>query len=378
MLKHSVKMCVSALCCILFVQFGTVTVGASQDISPDKVKRLLDSALADVDVNNSEHTGYALHVIADGIDLGVAKGAAEPGGTPLDASHMFRLASITKSYVGTAVLRLVEEGRLNLSTPINQLIKPEYDALLRADGYDTNTITLKHAITHTAGFFDHAQTQNFLDQLKRDPQHVWTRDEQLKAAVEWGEPVGAPGEKFFYSDTGFVLIGHIIERVTGEPLPVAVRILVGFDRHDLRQTVWERGDHGDVPDGKRVHQYMMGQDTHTWDPSVDLYGGGGLVASPRDVARFYSLLFGGQIYNQPETLDLMLSADDLPDGSPYRHAVFVKDYKGLTVYEHGGFWGTLVLYDPETKVAIAGATLKQSDFRTLVGKMIRFLKALKQ
>lgn len=346
--------------------------------SPEKLQIALDGAMASPPPAAAGPVGYALHVVAGDKSYGTASGVAAPDGTMLKGDHMFRLASITKSYVGTAVLRLVEEGRFSLDAPINTLIDANYNDVLTGDGYDTEAITLKHVISHTAGFFDHAQTNNFLNALMANPQHVWTRTEQINAGAEWGDPVGKPGEKFFYSDTGFVLMGHMIERLTGEALPVAVRRLVGFDKHGLAETVWERGDALGVPVGKRVHQYMAGQDTYTWDPSVDLYGGGGLVASMRDVARFYSLLFGGKIYENTSTLETMLSNDDLPESSPYRHAVFVKNYSGLKVYEHGGFWGTLVLYDPQTKTAIAGASLKQEGYPILVKAMVTFLKSMKE
>ncbi|WP_262694310.1 serine hydrolase domain-containing protein [Kordiimonas aquimaris] len=357
----------------LLTVFMSFTVAAS----PEKLQIALDQAMDSPPPAAAGPVGYAFHVVAGDDSYGAASGVAAPDGTLLDSDHMFRLASITKSYVGTAVLRLVEQGRLSLDAPINTLIDAEYNEVLTSDGYDTNIITLKHVISHTAGFFDHAQTNNFLNSLMTNPHHVWTRTEQINAGAAWGDPVGAPGEKFFYSDTGFVLMGHMIERLTGEALPVAVRWLVGLDRHGLTQTVWERGDSRSVPAEKRVHQYMAGQDTYTWDPSVDLYGGGGLVASMRDVALFYSLLFNGKIYENSSTLTTMLSQDGLPEGSPYRHAVFVKNYSGLEVYEHGGFWGTLVLYDPQTKTAIAGASLKQEGYPTLVKAMVTFLKSIK-
>lgn len=318
--------------------------------------------------------GYSVHVIEEGAAYSAAKGEAVPGEAAVTPAHVFRLASITKSYTAATVLRLVEERELSLSQPLSELVRASFDTLLRSDGYDTDAITLMHLLSHTAGLFDHAQSPNFINGIIEAPETVWTRSEHLQAAVEWGDPVGAPGETFFYSDTGYVLLGHIIERTTGKPLAIAVRDLLRLDRHGLLATVWERGDVVPVPHHVRAHQFMAGHDTYRWDPSIDLYGGGGLVASPADVARFYHLLMAGRIFDKPETLALMLSAEGLPEDSPYRLGVFERDIGGSPVFEHGGFWGTSVFHDPATGITVAGAALKQADYRKLVAAITTFLR----
>lgn len=331
------------------------------------LSRILDDAFADA--------GYSVHMIDGGAAYSLVKGDAGPGQVAVTPAHMFRLASITKSYTAATVLRLVEERELSLSQPLSELVRASFDTLLRSDGYDTDAITLRHLLSHTAGLFDHAQSPNFINGIIEAPETVWTRAEHLQAAVEWGDPVGAPGESFFYSDTGYVLLGHIIERTTGKPLAIAVRALLRFDRHGLTETIWERGDSVPVPHQMRAHQFMAGRDTYGWDPSIDLYGGGGLVATPRDVARFYHLLMAGQVFDRPETLSLMLSADSLPDSSPYRLGVFERDIGGSPVFEHGGFWGTSVFHDPATGITVAGAALKQADYRKLVGAITTYLES---
>jgi len=348
-------------------------VSSAVDASPEKLASVLAEAVAE----GGEHVGFSLHVVTAEDSYGVASGMATPEGTLLTDGHMFRIASITKSYVAATVLRLVEIGTFDLKAPITTMIDPVFDEVLVSDGYDTSVITLKHVLSHTAGLYDHAQSKNFIDAIFAKPTHVWTRREQVSSGVEWGDPVGTPGEKFFYSDTGYVLLGHMIERATGKALPVAVRSLLQFEKNDLKETAWERGDALAVPEGKRVHQFMAGQDTYNWDPSVDLYGGGGLVASTRDVARYYSLLLGGKVFEDKATLSKMLSHNGLPEASPYRLGIFEQTYDGIHVYEHGGFWGTLVFYEPSSSVAIAGAALQQKDYPKLKKAMVNFLKSIK-
>ncbi len=334
---------------------------------------LLSTVLAEAMKDGNAHTGYSFYVIDGDEQYSAAQGSARPDGTKLTADHMFRIASITKSYTAATVLRLVEQRELRLDTPITDLIRPSFDTLLRNDGYDTDVITLKQVLSHTAGLYDHGQSSNYIQAILKTPNNVWTRSEQIQAAVKWGDPVGAPGEKFSYSDTGYLLLGNIIERTTAAKLPLAVREQLRLGEVGLSETMWERGDSVAVPEGRRAHQYMAGQDTYTWDPSVDLFGGGGIVATPRDVARYYDLLLGGKIFDQPKTLQTMLSAEGLPADSPYRLGIFEKDYGDAHVYEHSGFWGTLVFHEPSTGITIAGAALRQADYPKLVKAMVSFL-----
>ncbi len=351
----------------LAVAFALLSFGAHAN--PDQLSEVLAEAMKD----GNEHTGYSFYVIDSDEHYGAMQGTAAPDGTALAADHMFRIASITKSYTAATVLRLVEQNRLDLDARLTDLISADFDNILRGDKYDTSAITLRHVLSHTAGLYDHGQSSHYIDAIFSNSHHVWTREEQIKAAAVWGDPVGAPGEKFFYSDTGYLLLGHIIERTTGNTLPLAAREHLRFEQHKMVETVWERGDSVAVPNGKRVHQFLSGRDTYTWDPSVDMYGGGGLVATPRDVARFYQLLLGGKIFDQLETLQTMLSADGLPPSSPYRLGIFEKDYGDVRVYEHGGFWGTLVFHEPSSGTTIAGAALRQSDYPKLVKAMVSFL-----
>lgn len=355
---------------LLFV--GLVLVSAGLSFGAQATPEKLSAALAGAMEGGNALTGYSFYVIDGEAQYSAVEGSAAPD-TPLTSDHMFRIASITKSYTAATILRLVEQGEIALDTPLTELIRASFDSILRNDGYDTDAITLKHVLSHTAGLYDHAQSSNYIKAIIETPNNVWTRAEQIQAATTWGDPVGAPGEKFFYSDTGYLLLGHIIERTSEMKLPLAVREQLKLGEHGLNDTVWERDDSATVPPLRRAHQFMAGQDTHTWDPSVDLYGGGGLVATPRDVARYYDLLLAGKIFEKQETLMTMLSDVGLPSASPYRLGIFEKDYGDVHVYEHGGFWGTLVLYEPSSGITIAGAALQQEDYPKLVKAMVGFL-----
>ena len=305
---------------------------------------------------------------SSGLEWSGAAGEADvESGAPITPEHTVRNASNTKTYVAAAVLRLWESGRLELDAPVRDFLSAEQVALLAGDGYDMDAITLRLLLSHAAGLVDHGSAPEYFTTITADPTHRWTRDEQLAGAVEWGDPLRAAGQAFSYSDTGYILLGQVIERVTGQALGPAVRDLLGFDRLGLDATWWEIMEPVPSSGVQRAHQYLGGADTYSWDASLDSYGGGGLITSSRDLARFWYALFGGQVFERQATLDTMLTTP-LPEGeTPYRMGIFVRDLDGLLAYEHSGFWGTRAIYVPELDLVVAGAVTEQSRGAAVFG-----------
>jgi D-alanyl-D-alanine carboxypeptidase len=286
------------------------------------------------------------------------------GGDPaLKPNTSFRLASNTKTYTAATILRLWEDGKIKLDESIRTYVDPAYIALLEKDGYDTAHITVRHLLSHTSGMADHAQTREFLQQIETQPSAAWTRRSQLEWLVKWTDPVAAPGVKFFYSDSGYCLLGNIIEHLTGLPLATAVRRTLDFDKLGLSATWWEADEPPAPQAGPRVHLILDGHDTYDWNPTADTYGGGGLVATPEDMARFLYALFDGKVFKRPGTLDVMLSKQGLPPDSPYRLGIFEYDVNGLKAYGHSGFWGTAAVYVPSRHRAFALAVTQRDAFK---------------
>lgn len=355
------------------------TPAAAQDAPPieARLQAILDSV-----VETGATPGIAMRLEAPALGLswsGVAGVADTDAGTPLERDDAVRIASNTKTFVAAATLRLWEEGGLGLDDPVSLYLPPEYADILTRDGYDLDAITIRHLLTHTSGLYDYADRDLFIEAILADPLHRWTPAEQLELAVEWGDPYGAPGEVYRYSDTGYVVLGLVLEAADGRPLSEVVRDRVGLDRPGLSHTWWETLE--DPPVGAdRAHQYLGGRDTYAWDPSFDLYGGGGLVSTADDLAIFIRALFLGGVYRDAATADTMLTTVEGavagPDlsGSPmvpgrYRMGVEVRDFGGLTLYMHTGFWGTLAAYFPEQDIAAAIAVTEQQSgalFRVFV------------
>jgi D-alanyl-D-alanine carboxypeptidase len=315
----------------------------------------------------SSDAGIAVYVTGRGIPaFGEAAGVADPKtGRPMTVDTPVRTASNTKTFVAAAALRLWEDGKLNLDSPISGLLTPRLDQLLKSDGYQTDRITVRHLLSHSGGLYDHGGDSRYFKAILAAPGRVWTRQEQVALSMDYGDPQGAPGSAFRYSDTGYILLGDILERSTGEPLAVLIRRLLKLDKLKLRSTWWETAEAHPAGAEPRARQFAAGVDGTDWHPSFDLYGGGGLVMSARDLATFAAALFEGRIFKRRETLGQMLWQGPHRGGDYYRLGLFADKVGDHYYYWHGGFWGTFIYYAPHRRVAAAGVTTRQTGFGRL-------------
>ena len=281
---------------------------------------------------------------------------------PLRPEQPMRIASNTKTYVAAALLRLVEQGRLALGDPLAKHLPAPLNQLLRRDGYDTDAITIEQVLSHRAGFHEHPAVPSYTARLRTAPRYRWTREEQLQWLVDSLAPVGPPGGQFRYSDSGYTLLGAIIERYTNQPLGPAVRRLLNLDTLALHGTWWETLEPAPRDAPPRAHQYLAGFDSHDIDPSFDLYGGGGIVAPMADLAQFVAALLEGRVFARPATLDTML-APRSADMAGYGLGIFGSNVRGLHGYGHSGFWGTTAMVFPEAGITIALAVTDQGELR---------------
>ncbi len=327
---------------------------------------------------NPSAPGIVVHVISPsrGWDTTLTVGRADRSETapPLGPEHTFRIASNTKTYVAASVLRLVEQGKLNLDDSLAKHLPDNYATLLRADGYDLDAMTIAQVLSHTSGLFEHPADPRYAEMFLADPQHVWTAAEQVGLCVGWGDPVGEPGETYIYSDTGYVLLGAIIEKLTGRKLGQAVHELLDYEKLALSRTWWELDEAAPPTSGQRAHQYYGPYDTTGWHPSLDLYGGGGLLTDASDLAWFMRKLLAGEVFADEKTLVQMTNRGS----GPYRLGLMREEMSGHLAWGHTGFWNTFAFHLPSLDLTIAGAVLdhKAARGQELVAKLVAEVVAL--
>lgn len=373
---------------LLFISscLDTVSTKPERTALTDTFQDLLQETIDD---SFESVPGVSMCVIAPELDV-VWEGAAgfdsKEKDSPLNAAQPFRIASVTKTFVATAILRLAEMDKLDIDASITSLISVTHDSLLRAGGYDPDIITWRQILHHTSGLYDYAMADPTYTQLAlRDPQHRWTRTEQLALAMDVGTPT-PPDSAYHYSDTGYILAGEAIELALDTSLAAGLRFLLNFEDLGLKSTWLETLEIPPVNHLPFVHRYFRRDDTTEWDPSVDLYGGGGLVSTSSDLAHFMHALFNDQVFDDSNTLSTMLSPpvyaptydiDKDKRYKDYRLGLWRIEVFDFDAYMHGGLWGSGFIHVPALNCTIA-VNCTAGRWERLLQKTILIIKNLQE
>lgn len=351
------------LCTLMFSCAEYTPVTISDGGVAGTITALMQEAL-DNSHNNIDGIALSISSAEKNIDwTGVIGYDGKDKAQPLEPDQPFRIASVTKTFVAAAILRLHEMDSLNIQEPISNYISARHQEILRQDKYDPDKITIAHCLNHTSGLYDYAMGGSpYINVVKENPKKRWTRTEQLEFAVEHGDPLGYPGEKYAYADTGYILLGEVIESFYAGDLALGLRSLLRYDRIGMQHTWLESLEEAPADMRRQVRRYLGRLDALQYDPSSDLYGGGGIVSTVDDLHAFMKALFSGQVYSQTATLDLMLQAASYDSGydtladrryKDYRHGLWQIQLMGHEAYIHSGLWGTHLIHQPKHKTTLA-------------------------
>jgi len=347
---------------VILCFYSCEDVELSENNITKKLDALTNSEIVDI-------AGISLSVVENNSEKSTFSGYSDKNRTSkIYKDQPFRVASITKTFVAATIFRLQEEGLLSINDPVSKFISQKHIDILKLGGYNPDQILIKQCLNHTSGLFDYAvgQTGNgsspYINIATNNPNKVWTRTEQIEGAMTWGKPYGNPGEVYSYSDTGYLILGEIIENLTNKNIGIAIRDVLDFKKMNLKHTWYEKYEDYQTKDV--ISRYFYNIDFTHFDASIDLYGGGGIISTTKDLATFYHFLFKGDIFNNKETLTLFISEVNTSKSSKdYRNGFEVLNIYGQDAYYHSGIWNTQVIYLPNLDTAIAiNFTEKKSDY----------------
>jgi D-alanyl-D-alanine carboxypeptidase len=278
---------------VITTLLGTPPFAAAEHRSPpDPVQAQLD-LLTSVD-----RVPGALAQVRDrhGRLVTMTAGTAELGtDRPMVGSNgRFRVASVTKTFVATAVLRLVAQDRVRLDEPIETYLPGVVRGTGEGAEIDGREISVRQLLQHTSGVPNYTEYLDF---------------SQLEGPVEASELVRlalshkrdfAPNGGWRYSNTGFLVVGMLVERLTGKDIGTAVTDLV-VRPAGLRDTYWPPAGERRIR-GPHAHNYVLDKDNPE-GPMVDVTeyepswagASGALVSTPSDLNRFWQELLGGHL-----------------------------------------------------------------------------------
>jgi D-alanyl-D-alanine carboxypeptidase len=287
-------------------------------------------------------------------------------GVPLGADHVFRIGSVTKQFSAAGLLKLIDDGRVAFDDPLSKYL-PDYP--------NGAQITIAQLLNHTSGIQSYTSIPGYMDrEIRRD------LDTGELIAVFKDHPVEfAPGEGWNYNNSGYVLVGAVIEQASGVP----------WDRW-LRQSVFEplglaatRGGasyelvprqasgYSSVADGQIVGARPLSM--------TQPHAAGALLSTVDDLWRWNRALHGGQLLPATSYQRMIRpEGQAAADGRRYGYGIQLATLRGRSALVHGGgihgFVSTLI-YLPDGEISVA--VLRNSDGAggAMVGTLARRLAA---
>jgi CubicO group peptidase (beta-lactamase class C family) len=283
----------------------------------------------------------------------------EPVARPMTEDTIFDMASLTKVVATTtAVLQLLENGKLSLEDPVAKYL-PQFRTPPR------NRITVRQCLTHYSGLPPDLPNHDlkYTNKSKPSSRTIWNKIWQIK-------PEAAPDEKWIYSDIGFVVLGRLVEKVTGKSLDQYTReaIFMPLKMNSTRYrppAQWR--SHIAATEKKPWGEVLLGK---VHDPTAYLLGGvaghAGLFSKADDLVRFCQMILnGGELEGirilKPETVQLMTSPQSPPGKKDIRglgwdiqtpHSSARGDFFSPQSFGHTGYTGTSIWIDPPSQTYV--------------------------
>jgi CubicO group peptidase (beta-lactamase class C family) len=260
----------------------------------------------------------------------------------------FQSGSMGKQFTATAVMMLVEEGKINLDEKIGKYLGEVPESW--------RNITVRHLLTHTGGLTDYPPDFDF----RRD----YTEDELLKRAE--AIPVAfAPGEKWQYSNMGYVTLGILIGKVTGKFYGEFLRERI-FQPLGMSARIINEADI--IPNRAAGYRLVKGElKNQEWvSPTLNTTADGSLYLTAPDVAKWDAALYGEKLLKRA-SLEQMWTPVKLNDGqnAPYGFGWFLGEANGHRLIEHGGAWqgfkSDIARYVDDKLTVIVFANLLQAN-----------------
>jgi D-alanyl-D-alanine carboxypeptidase len=350
-----------------------------------------------------------------------AAGGHARDGEPLGVAHRFHVASVGKMFTAALVLRVAEAGGFGpdgIDATLGALSATPPGLVGRVHPAGP-AITIRHLLTHTSGMKDiqlddatgtaaslgrpapDSVLANFWRSAKRIAagdrsdtfaMHRWVPWDPASPDDPMGGmlnrflatgtaavPVGAPGERFHYSDTGFVLLALLVEQATGRTLAELQRDQIchplGLDATTL--AYHEVGGHdrggstvtlGPAPcDRSGMMDFWLG-DIGVLGLGLDVswdWGGGGQISTAADLCRFLRGLLAGELFDDPVTIGEMTRWSHPLGCPPERPGVGLGLFRwragAHTLIGHAGAWGVRVFHDPVSGAFVAGTVGRRHD-----------------
>ncbi len=272
--------------------------------------------------------------------------------TPLQDCHLQYLQSVAKTYMAVAILKLYEQGKINLDEPMTKYLPAKYSKYI----VDGDKVTVRMLLNHTSGIPEYNFQPAYVSLLFQEPDHFFTPEDYLKF-IE-GKPLTfTPGSKYSYRNTNYLILALIGDELTGDHAKFItdnifkpLGLTATFYRHEpgyidyptIVNTYWDRYSDGRIENVSRMQRTNVST----------LIGDDGIVTTPVEAVKFLKGLVEGKLLTESSLAQMTTWVTDAKGNKRYGLGLVHKTVNGIEGYGHSGGGigaGCELYYFPEKK-----------------------------
>lgn len=363
---------------------------SSRPITKEQAHEAISEQLKKEVEKNDTVTQALIHVASGEKNFEGTYVAGQLNGQDIDPSMPFHVASVGKAFTATIAGMLVEEGRMSFDDPISDYLSDELlEDLFVYEGIDyKDQVTIKQLLNHTSGVADYFSDPTIsgpmlVESIIADPEKLWTPEDLIAFSREHQVPVGAPGETYHYSDTGYILLGRLLEAASGESFHSLLqkKILVPLELNDTYLTFYTEPVNPVRPYGDVWLEGSNLRETNAL--SVD-WSGGGLISTLDDLTTFIIALNQGELVDKATLEEMYAYEHKFMTGIHYGLGFMVFEFEEFfpllghlpDLKGHMGTLGVLMLYDEVTETVYVASYGSSDHAEGSVRTMIQVLSII--
>lgn len=355
-----IKLRISELILIIALGLGGCNFS---DAQKENYNRPATQALMDSLVTENGIPGFNFSIVLpDGAQENYSSGYSDiESEIKLTQEHVLFSGSVGKTYAVAVLMQLVDEGKLSLGDKIIDYF-PEIEWMSRIP--NIKEVTIEMLLKHTTGIPRWVMKPEVWQVLHDNPDKVWTYEDRFSFVFD-ETPVHPAGDGWGYSDTNYLLIGMLIEKLTGKEYyevlddrvlkPTELKSTYPSIKRDIYNLTQ---GYSKLPESFLIPEKVVEDGKYVFNPQME-WTGGGLASTTSDLARWAKIYYSGELFSDSLLAKIMSpGADAIPLGRNtfYSMGSFIFNTNHGVAYGHSGFvpgFNALFAYYPDIQIAVA-------------------------
>jgi D-alanyl-D-alanine carboxypeptidase len=338
--------------------FGCQSPNHTSEVETDRVQSVLDSLLL---VNQVPGLNYSIVSKEQNLKTYSSGYADVHQRILMTPEHVMFSGSVGKTYAVALLMQLLDEGRFDLQDRIIDFF-PELEWMEMLP--NIQEITVEMLLQHTSGLPRYVMKPEVWDSLQKNPDKIWTYLDRLRVLFN-DDPLHKAGEGWEYSDSNYILLGMLIEKLSQQPYYDLLKAKILIPEGLTQSFPSVRRDlaglpvgYSDLPEWFHMPQEVVVDGLYAFNPQLE-WTGGGMASTTSDLARWAHIYYSGKLFSNSSLQKIVTPNDQAKSLDPimsYEIGSFIYKTNFGPAYAHTGFFpgfNSIFAYYPELQVSVA-------------------------